>query len=152
MYEMIKWNNWRKTMKNIKKLLGVLAIALFVLVGCGSNESNGINETVDTSELTIDERLDLLEENTKKIQAMSDDGSWEENEEEFQNLVDETGSEGIAIAREIASDLTDEEFDKTIVNKEYYDEVFDEKQDEQMQRANKATAEIYAAILGRKYN
>lgn len=139
-------------MKNIKKLLGVLAIALFVLVGCGSNESNGVNETVDTSELTIDERLDLLEENTKKIQAMSDDGSWEENEEEFQNLVDETGSEGIAIAREIASDLTDEEFDKTIVNKEYYDEVFDEEQDEQMQRANKATAEIYAAILGRKYN
>lgn len=139
-------------MKNIKKLLGVLAITLFVLVGCGNNESNGINEPVDTSELTIDERLDLLEENTKKIQAMSDDGSWEENEEEFQNLVDETGSEGIAIAREIASDLTDEEFDKTIVNKEYYDEVFDEKQDEQMQRANKATAEIYAAILGRKYN
>lgn len=139
-------------MKNIKKLLGVSAIALFVLVGCGNNESNGINETVDTSQLTIDERLDLLEENTKKIQAMSDDGSWEENEEEFQNLVDETGSEGIAIAREIASDLTDEEFDKTIVNKEYYDEVFDEEQDEQMQRANKATAEIYAAILGRKYN
>lgn len=137
-------------MKNIKKLLGVLAITLFVLVGCGSNESNGVNETVDTSQLTIDERLDLLEENAEQLLTMMEDGSWQEDEEEFNSMLDEVVDEGILITREINPDLTDEEFDKTLINKEYYDEVFDEKQDEQMKRATRVVSELYAGFMTKK--
>lgn len=74
-------------MKNIKKLLGVLAIALFVLVGCG-NASKLSKDKMDKYEqviLEIEENIDryesivtdedlgfLAEEHNKVAQAMEE--------------------------------------------------------------------------------
>lgn len=72
-------------MKNIKKLLGVLAIALFVLIGC-ENASKLSNDKMDKYEQVILE----IEENIDRYESIvTDEGVGHVSDDDLDFLVEE---------------------------------------------------------------
>lgn len=137
---MMKKNNWRKIMKNIKKLLGVLAIALFVLVGCGNGMERRVSEYEEETQQLLDNVDNYLENN---------------NYDTLTTISEEKTAEGMEILEEIGKDVPSEEMGRLFADSAYRDEVFNEKDSELFTRTYNSMSSVMNiefAIIADKSN
>ncbi|CAM2762068.1 hypothetical protein DOPI104051_02265 [Dolosigranulum pigrum] len=127
-------------MKNIKKLLGVLAIALLVLVGCG----NGMKQ-----------RVDKYEEETQQLLDNVDNYLENNNYDTLTTISEEKTAEGMEILEEIGKDVPSEEMGRLFADSAYRDEVFNEKDSELFTRTYNSMSSVMNiefAIIADKSN
>lgn len=127
-------------MKNIKKLLGVLAIALFVLVGCGNGMERRVSEYEEETQQLLDNVDNYLENN---------------NYDTLTTISEEKTAEGMEILEEIGKDVPSEEMGRLFADSAYRDEVFNEKDSELFTRTYNSMSlvmNIEFAIIANKSN
>lgn len=127
-------------MKNIKKLLGVLAIALFVLVGCGNGMERRVSEYEEETQQLLDNVDNYLENN---------------NYDTLTTISEEKTAEGMEILEEIGKDVPSEEMGRLFADSAYRDEVFNEKDSELFTRTYNSMSSVMNiefAIIADKSN